>query len=76
MLEPFIKPTIASYNFNISNCNCSERVLLLNRACINAAVYVRDIVYGHAKFHQQPIIEIYTASQNNFPELYAYSGNL
>ena len=24
-------PTVASYNFNISSCNCSESVLLLNR---------------------------------------------
>ena len=32
MLEPFITPTVASYNFNISSCNCSESVLLLNRA--------------------------------------------
>ena len=29
MLEPFITPTVASYNFNISNCNCSEVICCL-----------------------------------------------
>ena len=27
----FITPTLASYNFNISNCNCSQSILLLNK---------------------------------------------
>ena len=31
MLEPFIKHTVGSYNFDVSSCNCSESVLLLNR---------------------------------------------
>ena len=30
MLEPFIISMVGSYNFNVSSCNCSESVLLLN----------------------------------------------
>ena len=66
MLEPFITLTVASYNFNISSCNCSVSFWLLNRILHwmkQLQVYTTLVkYYGCTKFHQQPIIKLYTAS--------------
>ena len=51
-LEPFITPTVASYNFSISSCNCNESALLLNTACIGCSKLILEKYYVCSNFRQ------------------------
>ena len=82
MLQPFITPTVARYNFNTSSCNydCSSEILKCNFAAhytrvlywIAMQVNIREvhITVVPIKFRQRPIglIKLYTASNNKFSE--------
>ena len=57
---------IASYNFNISSCNCSESFLVQIESCIVCSKLILEKYYGHSKVRQLCIMELYTASQNKF----------
>ena len=78
LLEPFTTPMLASYNFNISSCNCSESVLL---PCIGFSNSILEKYYVHHKFCQcynsNPQSNFIQHPRISFPncKLWAHSGN-
>ena len=65
MLEPFITPTVATYNFKISGCNCSKSVLLLNRVLHwMQQVNIREILQSH-----QVLPMIHSRTLYSIPEI-------
>ena len=62
MLEPFITPTVASCNLTLAAAVVAVKVFCIE--CNNVLILER--YYSRAKLYQQPIMELYTASQNKF----------
>ena len=77
MLEPFITPTVATYNFNISSCNCSESVLLLYRALHwMQQINNREILWLCQVPSATHIWTVYIQHYRiNYPELWVHLGN-
>ena len=65
MLEPFITPMVASY----ITSTLSAAVVVVKMFCIGCSKIILEKYYGRVKLHQQPIIKLYTASQNKFSQV-------